>query len=58
MNVRELIQELQKYDGDMRVFSDLACEITRVFPGSLNYLYDDPNDQIVLISCISAKSFK
>ena len=53
MRVRELIEELKKYDGDMTVFLEPGIKVKCVTPGPLNYMYDKPEDQIVTIEYVA-----
>lgn len=49
MTAKELIEKLQQYDGDMTVFSFIGLEVTNVYSAPLNYLYDNPKDQIIVL---------
>lgn len=48
MTVKELIEELSKFNDSNIVFS-FGVEIKGVRPGAVNYLYDNPKDQIIII---------
>lgn len=48
MTVKELIEELSKFDDDNTIFS-FGIEIKGVRQGDANYLYDNPKDQIIII---------
>lgn len=49
MTVKELIEKLSKYDNDSIVYHKITGEITQVESGPLNYLYDKPEDRIIII---------
>ena len=50
MTVKELIEELQKYEDNIPVWNSLSNgEVEIVNPGTINYLYDVPEDRIIVI---------
>ena len=49
MKVKELIEELSKYDGDIEVYHKIGLKVDKVAPAPLNYLYDKPEDRIVIL---------
>ena len=50
MTVKELIEELSKYEDNIPVWNGQSnSEVVTVNPGALNYLYDIPEDRIIVI---------
>ena len=49
MKVKELIEELQKFDGEMTVVVDPYNDITHLIPGINNDLYENPESKLVLL---------
>ena len=51
MTVKELIEKLQKFDGEMTVMVDPYHDITHLIPWINNDSYENPENKLVLI-CI------
>lgn len=56
MKVKELIEKLQKFDGEMTVVVDPYHDITHLIPWINNDSYENPENKLVLI-CIDEVYF-